>query len=76
LCHRFIEWRDAEKRARYALLARGIEPFSILKDRRGGVVRPLWLEDLEQRILAGEEFPRDEWGGCGCGGATEPERAA
>lgn len=68
---RFIEWRDEERRTRYELLDRGIEPFSILKDRRGGVTRPLWLEDLERRIEAGEQFDKYDWGGCGCGGATQ-----
>jgi hypothetical protein len=68
---RFIEWMDEEQLARAELTARGIEPFSILKDRRGGTVKSLWLTELRDRIEAGEEFDRYDWGGCGCGGATK-----
>ncbi len=67
---RFVDWMDEEQRARQELLARGIEPFSILKDRRGGTIKTLWLIDLAARIEAGEEFDKYDWGGCGCGGAT------
>ncbi len=49
---------------------RGIEAQSILKDRRGGTYKTLTLKMLRERIKSGEKFPRDEWGGCGCGGAT------
>jgi len=42
--------------------------FTILRDRRGGTSKPLSLRDLRLRIESGEQFPRDEWGGCGCGG--------
>src|SRR5437667_3352086 len=51
------------------LRARGIAAQSILKDRRGGKYKPLTLRDLRLRIESGEVFPRDQWGGCGCGGA-------
>ncbi len=71
LRERFIEWRDEETATRKELERRGIEPFSILKDRRGGTVKPLWLSDLQLRIESGEKFAHDEWGGCGCGGATQ-----
>lgn len=40
--------------------------FTILKDRRGGETKPLSLIELAYRIEAGENFPLDEWGGCGC----------
>jgi len=40
--------------------------YTILLDRRGGKTKPLLLRDLRLRIEAGEKFPRDEWGGCGC----------
>lgn len=67
---RFLEWMQEESDARADFIARGIEPLSILKDRRGGEVKSLWLTDLKTRIESGEQFPRDEWGGCGCGGAV------
>jgi hypothetical protein len=71
LPERFYEWRDEEQLTAQVLRQRGIEPFSILKDRRGGTIKPLWLTDLQRRIESGETFPRDEWGGCGCGGSTQ-----
>ncbi len=70
---RFIEWMDEEQRARAELIGRGITPFSILKDRRGGQFKSLWLSDLLKRIEAGEAFDKYDWGGCGCGGAATPE---
>lgn len=38
----------------------------ILKDRTGGKTTPLTLKQLRERIEAGKEFDRHEWGGCGC----------
>jgi len=70
LPERFYEWEREEQVTRRDLESRGIVPFSILKDRRGGQYNHLWLEDLRKRIDAGEKFARDEWGGCGCAGAT------
>lgn len=67
---RYQEWAVEEQVTRRDLEDRGIEPFSILRDRRGGDTKPLWLDDLAARIEAGEEFPADEWGGCGCGGVV------
>lgn len=67
---RFWEWANEEQAAADDLRGRGIEPMSILKDRRGGVTRNLYLIDLAARIELGEKFPSDEWGGCGCGGAV------
>jgi hypothetical protein len=71
---RFIDWRNEEETTRQDFIRRGITPLSILKDRRGGETKNLWLSELQKRIEAGEKFPSDEWGGCGCGGA-KPERA-
>ena len=71
LPHRFMDWANKEQNCAARLIARGIEPLSILKDRRGGTVKPLWLMDLKVRIESGEKFSSDEWGGCGCGGATQ-----
>ena len=39
---------------------------SILRDRRGGTVKPLTLRAFRERVEAGEAFDRTEWGGCGC----------
>ena len=69
LPERFLEWEREEQRTRLEFIARGITPLSVLRDRRGGVTRDLWLSDLRGRVDAGEKFPRDDWGGCGCGGA-------
>lgn len=67
---RFLEWEMEEQMTIHEFQRRGIEPLSILKDRRGGETKPLYLRDLRERIEAGEKFKTDEWGGCGCGGAT------
>lgn len=68
----FFQWRDEELKTQQDFKVRGISSweFTILKDRRGGTVKPLSLASLEQRILAGETFDRFDWGGCGCGGST------
>jgi 3'-phosphoadenosine 5'-phosphosulfate sulfotransferase (PAPS reductase)/FAD synthetase len=43
---------------------------TILRDRRGGVTRPMSLTTFRQRIETGDYAPREleafEWGGCGC----------
>lgn len=39
---------------------------AILRDRRGGVTRPLTLCELRQRIESGESIDKFDWGGCGC----------
>ena len=43
-----------------------IGDFSVMKDRRGGKLKPLTMRQLRERIEAGENFDRDDWGGCGC----------
>lgn len=68
LPERFLYHEGKEQTCMERLRARGIEPFSILKDRRGGTTKMLTMRMLRTRIEAGEKFPRDEWGGCGCGG--------
>jgi hypothetical protein len=59
-----------ERDTRIVLRDRGVSnwQFTILKDRRGGETKPLSLESLRLRIEAGEQFPSNDWGGCGCGG--------
>jgi hypothetical protein len=52
-------------------------PNTILKDRRGGVAKPMSLRELRLRYEAGERFDRNDWGGCGCfvnGGFNSPEK--
>jgi 3'-phosphoadenosine 5'-phosphosulfate sulfotransferase (PAPS reductase)/FAD synthetase len=39
---------------------------SILRDRTGGVSKPLTLKNFRLRIEAQGEFDREAWGGCGC----------
>lgn len=40
---------------------------SILKDRRGGKVKPLTLKDFRERLDKSPNlFDENEWGGCGC----------
>src|ERR1019366_307695 len=49
---------------------RGIQnwQFTVLKYRLNNETKPLSLFDLRLRIEAGEDLPKMEWGGCGCGG--------
>lgn len=65
----FAEWEREEFECQSDMLARGISSnsFSVLRDRRGGETKPMTLRQLRERVEAGEEFPRDDWGGCGCG---------
>lgn len=70
LPERYKEWEDEEWTTAEHLRQQGIEPLSVLKDRRGGETNNLYLRDLRLRVEAGEKFNRFDWGGCGCGGAT------
>jgi 3'-phosphoadenosine 5'-phosphosulfate sulfotransferase (PAPS reductase)/FAD synthetase len=38
---------------------------SILRDRRGGTVKPLTMVEFAKRVT-GEDYDPDDWGGCGC----------
>jgi hypothetical protein len=69
---KFIEWENEELHTQEEFRIRGISnwQFTILKDRRGGITRPLTLRSLRFRIEAGEKFPEDDWGGCGCAAAA------
>lgn len=62
---RFASWESFEAEMR---LAHG--DVAILRDRAGGVTRPLPLVTLRQRIEASQDaqpaFDTDDWGGCGC----------
>lgn len=67
----YEEWESEEWDTAIFLRELGIEPLSMLKDRRGGETKNLYLRDLRARIESGEEFDKYDWGGCGCGGATK-----
>lgn len=65
----FWRWAHEEDETRNELGRRGVSSsYTILKDRRGGETKNLSLLSLASRIEAGEEFPKHDWGGCGCGG--------
>lgn len=68
----YAQWEDEENATLSEFAARGVSNghFTILKDRRGGTTKPLSLTDLRLRIEAGEKLPKNDWGGCGCGGAA------
>lgn len=68
---KFIEWELEELATQEEFRRRGIENwnFAILRDRRGGTTKPMTLRELRLRVEAGEKFPDNEWGGCGCGAA-------
>jgi hypothetical protein len=66
----FEEWENEEWSTAEYLRSLSIEPLSMLKDRRNGETKNLYLRDLRARIESGEEFSKHDWGGCGCGGAT------
>lgn len=59
---RFEHHADKEQEMR-DLLGRDV---AILRDRRGGETKPMTLHQLAARMDAGERFPGDEWGACGC----------
>lgn len=77
LPERYADWERKELATIADFNARGVSSagFTILRDRRGGTTKPMTLETLRKRVEAGEQFPTDEWGGCGCGGATIPKVA-
>lgn len=73
LPERFAEWEHEELATIKNLTERGVssEWFSFLRDRRGGVTKPMTLQTLRLRVEAGEQLDKHEWGGCGCGGVVE-----
>lgn len=66
----FRQWETEEKDTAEYLRGQGVEPLSMLKDRRNGQTKNLYLTDLRQRIADGEQFDKHDWGGCGCGGES------
>jgi hypothetical protein len=68
----FWQWAAEEQYTRETMRLRGVSNwnFTILKDRRNNETKPLLLIKLAYRIKSGEDLPKDDWGGCGCGGAS------
>lgn len=59
--YRYHERREEELRR---LLGKDV---AILRDRRGGLVRPLTMRRLRQRLeMSGDDFDHGEWGACSC----------
>lgn len=68
----FAEWEAGEEEMR-SYLGRAV---AILRDRRGGTTRPLPLSELRAREMQQPGlFADEDWGGCGCFLASEPEVA-
>lgn len=66
----YSQWESDEWETADYLRGIGVEPLSMLKDRRGGTTKNLYLRDLRGRIESGEKFDKYDWGGCGCGGVV------
>lgn len=72
----YLEWEREEQITQADFISRGVsvEQHTILKDRRGGISKPMSMAELRKRIEAGDEtLPKDDWGGCGCGVTSESE---
>jgi hypothetical protein len=56
---------EAEENATRAYLGKD---YAVLRDRRGGITKPLPLTVLRHRVTGQDdtEIDRDDWGGCGC----------
>ena len=60
---RYLEWEAEEEQTR-ELLQKDV---TILRDRRGGPVRPISLREFRQRLDRQPSlFDSDEWGACAC----------
>jgi hypothetical protein len=57
-------WHEAREEELRQYLKKDV---SILRDRRGGELKPLTLKSFRERIQGGGEHDRHDWGGCGCG---------
>ncbi|MCC7408308.1 MAG: hypothetical protein IT442_09560 [Phycisphaeraceae bacterium] len=59
----FRQWEQGEEEMR-ALLVSNV---TILRDRTGGITRPMTLRELRNRLdVQPSLFDGEEWGGCGC----------
>jgi hypothetical protein len=68
----YAEWEWNEERIRQELG----KDVSILRDRRGGEVKPLTLRSLREQVKADESrtlFEDEDWGGCNCFTPVEPD---
>lgn len=65
----FDKWEQDEWETAEYLRLEGVEPLSMLKTQKNKETFNLYLRDLRKQIEAGERLPKDDWGGCGCGGA-------
>jgi hypothetical protein len=59
---RYAYHEAQEEQLRYSLG----KDVSILKDRRGGITKPLTLRAFRERVQGGQKTDQHEWGGCGC----------
>jgi len=68
----FLDWEREELETQQEFRRRGIgDHFIVLKDRRNKGNIPMSFATLRERILANDStLPKDDWGGCGCGGAS------
>ena len=57
-------WHEQQEQELRSYLNKNV---SILRDRRGGVTKPLTLKAFRERIEGGGEHDCHDWGGCGCG---------
>lgn len=62
LPERYLLWEAKEEDFR-EYVAKDV---SILKDRRGGEVKPLTLREFRERLERGESYDQHDRGGCGC----------
>ena len=67
--YRYHEGKEEEIRQ---LLQKDV---SILKDRRGGITKPLTMRAFRERLEAGQQYDTQEWGGCGCFSGSVEEGA-
>lgn len=63
----FDEWEFEEAWTQAVFRQRGIDEYTILKEQRNGVIKPLSLRELRIKIESGERIGRHDWGGRGCG---------
>ena len=59
---RYLYHAEKEERFRAEINPR----VTILRDRRGGKVKPMSLYEFADRLERGESYDKDDWGGCGC----------
>jgi len=64
---RYAEHEEEERVLRREVASKGGTRPAILRDRSGGTIRPMSLEEFRERLQKQPDlFDRDEWGGSGC----------